>query len=90
MWTDEYKKAIEQAAWLSGVNIISAVMKDEDGVVVLHANCDRKENVREVKDIFYKSLLNDLGENQPFLVEARPTQMIIEENVVYGAGAWGV
>ena len=48
VWTDEYKKVIQQAAWLAGANIISTGMKYEDGIVVLHVNCDMKKNVQEV------------------------------------------
>lgn len=75
-------------AWLAGTNIISVGMKDEGGIG-LHMNCN-VNNVQEVKDIVYESLLCDLGEDQPFLVGAYHTRVVAKENVAYGAGKWRV
>ena len=86
MWIDQYKKAIEQAAYAAGTFYVGALPETIDGssdVPTLVVSCPFKSECNNMELTFRKSLRESLGDEQPFLVNAMSPSMVTAYVPVY-------
>lgn len=91
MWIDQYKDAIEQAAYVTGVTLVATddtTVNGKEDDPILYLMCDNRGRRESLKKEFKESLCNSLGEDQPFAVYPAPYRLVRELKPVYELGAW--
>lgn len=90
-WIDQYRKAIEQAAWVAGVSEVVArqeVIDGKEDLPLLLASFPVKSERDSVSKTFRESLVNSLGKDQPFMVSVCPPNPPKSYIRLYKTGAW--
>ena len=90
-WIDQYKDAIEQAAWETGVPVIAADSMAIDGteeIPTLYLLSPSKQSGYSLQKEFEESLRKLIGAEQPFMAYAASPRLVRANTEIYSFGEW--
>lgn len=91
-WIDQYKDAIIQAVWDTGVESVGTdeeSISGRDDLPVLRVGVALAKYKDKTVSDFERSLENSLGKDQPFAVVGMPPRDVAGMSVIlYRGGAW--